>query len=173
MTKRISTLILALLLPLAFLISGCSLERMTRLDYYNETDRCWKEFMDTNTELTGGLSTKDALLPNFRLGNDDDIARLKEIVARRNKALSDFEKLRPPKEYKDQHKEIVKGIKLEYKWNEALLDLANAKTEADRDKVSENLTAVLDTLPYDSYFPFTYAKLAKQLREDIGLDDPW
>lgn len=168
MRKYIASVFLTLAM---LLLSGCG-ARMTRLDYYNETLRCWEEYRDTNNELTGGLNTENALLPNFRLGNAEDIARLNEIVARREKALSDFEKLDPPKEYKDRHKAIVKGIKIEQKWDKAVLGLADAKTEADRDKVGEELTAALDSLSWDEYFPFTYAKLHRQLKEDLGLDDP-
>lgn len=156
--------IAAVFLTLAMLLlSGCG-ARMTKLDYYNETWRCWEIYRDTNNELTGGLSTKDALLPNFRLGNAEDIARLEEIISRRDKALKDIEKLNPPKKYKDQHKKLVKGIKAEYKWD---------KTEADRDKVGEKVTAALDSLNWVEYFPSVYTKMHGELKTDLGLTNPW
>lgn len=164
--------IAAVFLTLAMLLlSGCG-ARMTKLDYYNETLRCWEIYRDTNNELTGGLNAENALLPNFRLGNSEDIARLNEIIDRRDKALKDIEKLNPPKEYKDQHKKLVKGIKAEYKWDKAVLGLTDAKTEADRGKVGEKVTAALDSLNWDEYFPSVYAKMHGELKTDLGLYEP-
>lgn len=168
MKKFLSLFLIAVIM---LMLSGCG-ARMTKLDYYNETWRCWEIYRDTNTELTGGLSTKDALLPNFRLGNAEDIARLTEIIDRRDKALKDIEKLNPPKEYKDQHQKLVKGIKAEYKWDKAVLGLADAKTEADRDKVGEKVTAALDSLNWEEYFPSVYVKMHGELKSDLGLYDP-
>lgn len=159
MTKRIVSLLLAAVLPL-ILLCGCSGNRLTVREYGNELYRCWGEFLNATMEWT-------KYAPENYPFNGENIKGLKDTVSRRENALDDIAKINPPEKYAERHKELVKSLDYEYKWNKAALKLIDAKSAEDADKLENNIAEIVNSIPEGESLPSVYLFLYKDLKEEL------
>lgn len=161
MTKRIVTLLLAAVMPL-ILLCGCSGDGLTVREYGDELSRCWGEFLNATVEWT-------KYAPEYYPFGDEDIKGLKDTVSRREKALDDIAKINPPEKYAERHKELVKSLDYEYKWNKAALKLIDAKSAEDADKLGNDIAEIVNSIPEGESLPSVYMFLYKDLKEELDV----
>lgn len=158
MTKRLTVLLAAILM----LLCGCAGNKeLTVQEYSDELYRCWGEFLTATAEWT-------KYAPETYPYSDEDVKGLKETVSRREKALDDLARINPPEKYAERHKALVKSLDYEYKWNKAALDLADAKSAEDADRLGNDIAEIVDSIPEGGSLPSVYMFLYKDLKEELG-----
>lgn len=170
MTKRVTALIIALIIPLTLIFTACGSqskavgEPMTIQAYYDESYKCFKEFMSSSVKFT-------ELAMKWRYGNAEDIASLKEIIKHRETAYDGLEKLNPPPKYKDTHKKILRSLKYEKDWDKAVAEYETAKSQNDLDKIGKKLEKIVGDEKKE-YFPSLYFELTHSLNKEPGIVKP-
>lgn len=164
MTKRVIAFIIAVMIPIS-LLGGCKGKQLTTQEYADEMYRCYRVFSQTILDLFMGNNGNKGLFSTFRVGNSDDIVRLKEVISRLEKAFDDIEKINPPDNYADIHKEIVKSLETERQRIEIWLKLEKAEDSANIEEIRKEA----DNL-YDPNQP-SYISLIVQLTTEF-IEDP-
>ena len=143
MKKRIIVLLAAIVM----LLCGCAGNKpLTAQEYSDELYRCWGEFLTATVDWT-------KYAPEDYPYSAEDIAGLKETVARREKALNAFAKINPPEKYADRQKALVRSLDYEYKWNKTALRLIEAKSSEEADKIGKDITEIVNSIPDGESLP--------------------
>lgn len=159
MIKRITALLLGAVLPIMLLCGCAGNKALTVQEYGDELYRCWGEFLTATTDWT-------KYAPGSYPYSDDDIKGLKDTVSRRKRALDDIAKISPPQKYSGRHKELVKSLDYEYKWNDAALKLIGAKSEEESDKFGMEIANTVNSIPEGKSFSELYMFLYKDLKAE-------
>lgn len=164
MTKRFIALLIAVIIPVTLIFSGCgsSKKQLTPQEYYDAIVADYKEYSAAIKELSPLIKTAKTL---------DSVAAVsasaKEICGRADEALLKFEELTPPSKYADKHKKLIASLSEEHKFVKAAEKLLTAKTLDDITSADNELLAY-NNLPQDQLFPSIMLELVKELKAEVG-----
>ena len=159
MTKRITALFMAVLIPLMLMLTGCGSKRLSVTEYRDQMKEYWTEFMKTTVDWT-------KMPPENPPQTDAEKSEYRDIISRREKALDGIKNTNPPQEYTDKHKAIVTSLDYEYKWNAAALKLVDAKTADEAEKIGTEIQNIVNSIPDGQSLPLLYAQLYKELKNE-------
>lgn len=164
MTKRIIALLIAVIIPVTLIFSGCgsSKKEMTPKEYYDGILEAYKEYSAAIKELAPLIKTAKSLESVAAVS-----ASAKDICGRADKALSKFEELTPPAKYADKHKKLIASLSEEHKLVKAAEKLLTAKTLGDITS-ADNELQTYNNLPQDQLFPSIMLELIKELKAEVG-----
>lgn len=167
MTKRITALVLAVILPITLVFTSCGKAKGPQLnaqEYWNQSDKLVRSFVSNTTDAS-------MLFMEWRFGNAEDIAKLKELIENREAALDGLETLNPPEKYKDMQKKLVKSIKYERDWDKAALKYETAKTDKDLDKIGAKFQKIVGDTNKE-YLPSVYVEITRSLNKEPNIVKP-
>lgn len=151
MTKRVLSLIIALILPIT-LLCGCSAKRLTADEYQNEVISNVKNWYKAIDDW-GDYSINNVMVENED-GNyvysfekmPEHKSELKKKFNAVEDALDKIDKVgKPPEEYDDFHKKLKNGVSLERKWLSLQRDLLSARSEEEFYATNEEIVAHIDS----------------------------
>lgn len=176
MTKRIVVLLIAVLIPLTLILTGCGNQPAETV-----VDVTPVEFAPEGAQLTVveyreslELLMKDyvVVLNDVPLDEENDtVAKLKphweeakESCRKCNEALDRFGMVNPPEKLIEKHKKLLEGVNNEKEYVAAMERFLTAKNNKDLKRYSEELEKLADR-PEEETLPAMYSALHKELKE--------
>lgn len=161
MTKRMTALLLAVIIPITLLLAGCGSKQLTAQEYFDELGACYKEYSAAFKELSPLIdAAKDVASAK------SNSAKAKDICSRVDKALTKFEKLNPPSQFSAQHKKLVASIANERKFVKAAEKLFTADT-LDGLLSARNELQATENIPADQQFLSIFLQLIKDVKSAL------
>ncbi len=161
MTKQVTALLIAVILPITLLFSGCGSKQLTEQEYFDELSACYKEYSAAFKELSPIIeAAKDVASAK------SNSSKAKEICGRVDKALSKFEKLNPPSQFSAQHKKLVASIANERKFVKAAENLFTADTLDGLLSATQELQAT-QNVPEDQQFLSIFLQHIKDVKSAL------
>ena len=173
MTKRVFSLIIALILPIT-LVCGCSANRLTADEYQDEVIsnvKNWFKVMDDwtyycidNIMVEGEDGTYDYSFEKIPEPKSELEKKLNAV----EDALDKIDKIgKPPAEYEDFHKKLKNGVSLERKWCSLQQDLLSAKSEEEFNAANKAIEDHLDSTS-DVSLPQVYIEVITKWNVNVG-----
>jgi len=167
MTKRVLSLIIALILPIVMLC-GCSAKRLTADEYKTEMQTAVSDWLETLTDWSAYCAdnimvetSDDSYEMEFQKMQEHKPKMKKKLDAVED-ALDAIEKIgRPPAEYDDLHKQIKNGVSIERKWLKYQREMVSAKN-TDKFKAASDKVTELVNETTDESLPHAYLELIHQ-----------
>lgn len=160
MTKRITALLIAVIIPAALIFSGCS-KRLSAKEYYDQLYANFKEY----TAAAGEIATVQDGIKNGA-ATDSLRAQATEGCKKAMTALEKFDKMNPPKMFSDKHKKLVEAVDLEKKFKTASEKLLIATNSADEAAATSELSAVFSSVPESQQFPALFVSLLPEAKSE-------
>lgn len=173
MIKRITAMIIAVIIPIA-LLGGCKKkEPMTVQEYYDGLKAAIKQYYPTEIRFLTAFRDEEGNLI-YSPENKQDAEKINSICDEFEAMFDDFEALVPPEQFEENHNRLIDSIKYERKWVELVRDLTKTKNAADVRKYNETYGDKYDKIrlgqdTYD-YFLIVYFQLEKDVED--ALDSP-
>lgn len=112
MTKRIISLLIALVIPMALMLSGCkSSKPLTKEEYLDALTADYKEYSAAAKELTAIDS--DTFTEQAVKARQE---KAKDVCGKMEKALDKFGDINPPADYSKKHKTLLTAVEQEKKF---------------------------------------------------------
>ncbi len=151
MTKRVLSLIIALILPIT-LLCGCSAKQLTADEYQDEVIsnvKNWFKAMDDWVIYCSDNVIVETADKSYEMDFDkarEHKSELKKQLNAVEKALDKIDKIgNPPAEYDDFHKQLKNGVSLERRWLSLQRDLLSARSEEEFYATNEEILAHIDS----------------------------
>lgn len=153
MTKRITALLLAVIIPITLLFSGCG-KRLTQKEYYDGLQRGFNAYIaaldDIETVRADVTSSQEIMLEQ---------TKATKVCENAEKALAAFEEMNPPEKFAEKHKDLLNAVALEKKYVAATRQVLTAKTPAEIEEYATEAQNVFALVPEEQQFAMVYAKL--------------
>lgn len=174
MTKRVITLILALILPIIPLC-GCSKEQDKRLspeEYRSAMESAWDKYLNSMLDLID-LIPLDV--------NEESVKTLREnaesaepALKMREQSLNEFKEIKPPEKYEELHSKLIAAADAwEYKQLELYREMfavesAEELTEISKtfEEHSKEVSNSASDFGSGTTFPMVYLQIIKELTAD-------
>lgn len=143
MTKRMTALLLAVLLPITLLFAACGKAKpapLTEAEYSERLKASCKAYVKATTAWT-------KYAPETAPYTDAQKEECRKTITDRETALNEIKQLVPPKSRESFHNDIVKSLDYEYEWNKAALKLVDAKTEDEAKKIGTEIQSIVNSIP--------------------------
>lgn len=162
MTKRISALIIAVLLPITLLFSGCG-KRLTEQEYFDGLYAGFKEYLAALEEIESVRadvsSSQEIMLEQ---------TKATEICKKAEQALEKFKKLNPPERFADKHKTLLTAVELEKEFVRAAQKVLTARTPFEYEQYSVEASMVFADVPAEQQFGAVFTELLLEVQSAIG-----
>lgn len=159
MTKRIATLLIAVILPITLVFTGCGSDKPTVTEYRDELRDNLKAYTEPIKELSQ-LADESDTVEKVQANQ----SKAKEACEEAGKVLDNFEKITPPDQFADKHKNLISTIDSERKFLKASEKLFAAKTSDDIESANKELAAV-QNIPSDQQFLIVFSKLISEVNK--------
>ncbi len=80
-------------------------------------------------------------------------------------AMKSFEKINPPSDYKEKHKQLVKSLDKERDWLAAIREHAAATSPQEIEQAEQKIQ---DTADYENSFPYHWFQIILELEKEVG-----
>ncbi len=155
MTKRITALLIAIVVPITLIFSGCG--QLSEAEYRERLNEGFEEYAaavgEFETVRTDVGSSQEIMLEQ---------TKATEICRRVEKALGAFSKMKPPERFSEKHKELLAAAELEKKFFEAQRKVLSARTPDELMQYSGEADAILNGVPAEKQFPVVIKKLLEE-----------
>lgn len=162
MTKRISALLIAVLLPIALIFTGCG-TRLTEQEYYDELYADLKEYAAALNEIetvrADAPSSQEKMLEQTKAS---------EICQRAEQALDKFNKLNPPESFADKHKKLLTAVRYEKDFVKASQKVLSARTPFEYEEYSIEAALIFADVPEEQQLISVMSSLLSELRAAAG-----
>lgn len=159
MTKRIVSLIIALVIPVAFMLSGCKVGKpLTEQEYLDTLVADIKEYSAVAKEL-GGIDSVTFTDQAVKARQD----KAKDVCGKMEKALDKFADINPPQNYSEKHKNLLTAVENERKFVKASEKLLTSTDIADIEAAKNELTTIYN-LPTEQTFASVGLALVRDLK---------
>lgn len=158
MTKRIVSLLIALVIPMALMLSGCKGKPLTKEEYLDTIVAGVKDYSAAAAELTAIDSTTftdEAVKARHE--------KAKEVCGKLDKALDKFADINPPQDYSEKHNTLLKAVEEERKFVRASEKLLTSTNIADIEAAKNELETIYN-LPTEQTFASVALDLVRDLR---------
>ncbi len=172
MTKRVLSLIIALILPIT-LLCGCSAKQLTADEYQDEVIsnvKNWFNVMNDWVFCSDNVMVETAD-KSYEMDFDKTREHKSELKKQLNaveKALDKIDKIgNPPAEYDDFHKQLKNGVSLERKWLSLQREALSARSEEEFKAAAKAIEDHVDSTANDA-LPKIYLEEIKNWNIDVG-----
>ncbi len=173
MTKRVLSLIIALILPIVMLC-GCSAKQLTADEYQDEVIsnvKNWFKAMDDWVIYCSDNVIVETADKSYEMDFDkarEHKSELKKTLNSVEDALDKIDKIgNPPAEYADFHKQLKNGVSLERKWLSLQRETLSARSEEEFKAAAKAIEDHVDSTADDA-LPKIYLEEIKNWNIDVG-----
>lgn len=159
MTKRITALLIAVIIPIMTIFTGCSSKPLTPKEYYDELYTAFKEYVAELKEVTT-LQTNVKTIEDVQT----QLSKAKDICTNAEKALDKFSRLNPPEQFADKHKKLLTAVDTEKKLIKAMGKVFTAKSLSDLAQFTKDVQAVTSGVPTDQQFAAVFKDLILEVK---------
>lgn len=154
MTKRITALLVAVIVPIMLIFTGCGSKQLTVKEYYDELYADYKQYVADLKEITT-LQTDAKTIAAVQ----SQLKKATEICEKAEKTLDKFADINPPSEFADKHKKLLSAVELEKKFLKATAKVFTAKNENELVQYTKDVEAVFNGTPTDKQFASVFMDL--------------
>lgn len=159
MTKRIVSLLIALIIPMALILSGCKNSKpLTKEEYVDALAADFKEYAAAAKELVA-IDSKTFTNEAVKARR----SKVKDACGKMEKALDKFADINPPAEFSQKHKTLLEAVGNERKFVKASEKLLTSTNVADVEAAKNELEAI-DNLPTAQTLGSIVLALVKELK---------
>lgn len=160
MTKRIVSLFIALVIPMAFMFTGCKGggKPLTIQEYLDTLTADVKDYTAAAKELSAIDST--TFTDQAVKARHD---KAKDVCGKMSKALDKFADITPPQDYSEKHKTLLKAVEEERKFVKATEKLLTSTDIADVEAAKNELETIYN-LPTEQNFAAVALDIIKELK---------
>lgn len=157
MIKRITAMIIAVIIPIA-LLSGCG-KSLTVEEYKDELQSKWRDYASAQMAIVSDMQSFDesGTIP----------AEFEDHCKSFEQAMKAFEKINPPSDYKEKHKQLVKALDNERDWLAAIRECAAATSPQEIEQAEQKIQAAAN---YPNSVPKIILELFTKLVEELGYE---
>ena len=154
MTKRITAVFLVLAVVL---FGGCSSKRLTPEEYRDKLQSLIKDYASALTGIAMDIQAFDegGTMPS----EFEDHCKACE------KAINNFEKIRPPAELVYEHELLLEAFDIEREWLEAVRELMSTKTPDEKEQALQKIQIIASS---ENTFMIRYVEILRELPKDTG-----
>lgn len=152
MTKRVVSLILAVILPIT-LFTGCK-KRLSEEEYLGQVKAAYEEYaaaLEEFESVRADVSASQEIM--------EEHTKAVEICDRAETTLKKFAKLYPPEELSEQHEELIDAAELEQKFIYAQRKVLSARTPDELSTYISEYEAVFSGVPEERQLPAVIREL--------------
>lgn len=164
MTKRITALLVAVLLPITLLFTGCG-TRLTEQEYYDELYAGFKEY----AEALGEIETVQA-----DVGSSQEkmleLTKAAEICEKAETALEKFNKINPPDSFAEKHKKLLTAVGYEKEFVKASRKVLAARTPFEYEEYSIEAAMVFADVPEEQQFAAVFLELFLEVQSALDSE---
>lgn len=160
--KRVAVLLIAVLLPITLIFSGCGKE-LTAQEYSDQLVSAFKQYAADLSEINtiqSGAGTVSEL--------QDQQKKAKEICEKAEKTLNEFKKMKPPSQFADKHKKLISAVELEKDFLKATAKLFTASSAEEISSYTEDIEAVFSGTPEEQQFGAVFMDLFRDVQNALG-----
>lgn len=162
MTKRINALLVAVLLPITLIFTGCG-KRLTEQEYFDQLYANFKEYLaameEIDTVQTDVSSSQEIMLEQTKATS---------ICKKAEQALNKFDKMKPPERFDDRHKTLLSSVELEKEFVRAAQKVLTARTPSEYEQYSVEASMVFADVPVEQQFTAVFAELLLEVQSAVG-----
>lgn len=159
MTKRITALLIAVIIPFTVILTGCGSKQLTPKEYYDELYATFKEYAADLKEVSA-LREKSKNLAEVQA----QLSKAKELCGKAGKTLDKFGKMKPPSQFADKHKKLLAAVDLEKNFVNTVEKAFSSKSVDELAKYTKEAEAVFDNVPSDQQFPAVFMDLLLEVK---------
>lgn len=161
-SKRIAALIVAVVLPIALILTGCG-KRLTEREYYDELYADFKEYAaaleEIDTVQADVASSQEKML---------ELTKAADICEKAEKALEKFDKINPPDSFAEKHKTLLEAVKHEKEYVRASRKVLAARTPFEYEQYSIEAAMVFANVPEEQQFAPVLSALLSEVKTAAG-----
>lgn len=179
MTKRVLSLIIALILP-TVMLCGCSPEQEKRLspeEYRTRMESAWDKYLNSMLDLIDliPLEVDEQSVKTLQ----ENAEKAESALKMREQSLNEFKEINPPEKYEELHQKLMKAADAwEYEQLELYRRLFKVQSLQELEEINKrfsehtNETAAAD-FSSSTTFPMVYLQIIKELSADnVGGNEP-
>ena len=159
MSKRMTALFMAVLLPIALIFTGCG-KRLTAEEYRDELQSRIKDYASALTEIAMDIQAFDE--SGVKPSDFEEHSKTLE------KAIKNLEKIKPPADMDSKHKWFLEAFDYERKWLAAVRELMSTKTSAEKEQAIQKIQDIANAAVQEKAFLARYVEIVKELPRDTG-----
>lgn len=146
MPRRITTLLIAVIIPITLIFTGCG-KQLTEREYYDGLYANFKEYAaaleEIETVQADVTSSQEIMLEQ---------TKATEVCKKAEKVLEKFQKMNPPGKFSEKHKTLIAAVELEKKFVRASEKVLTAKTPFEFEQYSSEATMIFAGVPENRQF---------------------
>lgn len=163
MTKRVTVLLAAVLIPIMLLVTGCGKNNeLSMQEYYDRLRGDFKQYIDDLKEV-GDLQTSVDSVDDLKAQQQ----KAKELCEKAEKTLDDVIKMTPPSHFAEKHKTLVSAAELEKRFLQATEKVFTATTSDELEKYLNETEAVFKNVPMERQFAGVITDLLLEVKEKL------
>ena len=159
MTKRFTALLIAVLLPITLIFTGCG-QRLTEQEYYDELYASFKEYAaaleEIETVQVDVGSSQEKML---------ELTKAAEICEKAEIALEKFDKINPPDSFAEKHKTLLTAVGYEKEFVKASRKVLAARTPFEYEQYSIEADMVFADVPEEQQLIAVMSSLLSEVRD--------
>lgn len=159
MTKRITALLIAVIIPFTVIFTGCGSKQLTTKEYYDELYATFKEYVADLKEVST-MQAKATTLAEVQ----SQLGKAKDICGKAGKTLDKFVKMKPPSQFADKHKKLLSAVDLEKKFVNTVEKAFSSKSADELAKYTKEAEAVFDNIPSEQQFAAVFKDLLLEVK---------
>ena len=163
MTKRITALLIAVLLPITFILSGCGSKELTPQEYRDQMYDNFTQYLETLREISGvqaEVSTVEEL--RERQKEAGQLCRNAEMI------LNLYKEMTPPSQFADKHKKLLTAVESEKGFLQAVEKVFTAASADELSKNKKEADTFFDGIPEKQQFPAVFLELFLEVQSAVG-----
>lgn len=163
MTKRITALLIAVLLPITFIFTGCGSKELTLQEYKDQLYDDFTQYLSSLEEINDVKT---------------DVSTLAELQEQKSKAvslcrkaktiLSLYTAMTPPAQFADKHKKLNAAVELEKGFVQSVEDIFNSTSADELSKNTKKSEAYFDGTPEEQQFGAVFMELFLDVNSALG-----
>lgn len=153
MTKRVVSLMIAVMLPITLLFTGCR-KRLSEEEYLGQVKAAYEEYaaaLEEFESVRADVSASQEIM--------EEHTKAVEICDRAEDALDRFSKMNPPDSYSERHKEVLAAVEIEKDFIEAQRKVLSARTPDELSTYISEYEAIFSGVPEERQLPAVIREL--------------
>lgn len=166
MTKRITALLLAVLLPIAFILTGCGSKELTVQEYSDQLYSTFKQYSDDLRNI-GSLETNVGVSEL-----QSQLNKAKELCETAEQTLDSFINMSPPSQFADNHKKLTAAVEDEKSFLQAVEKIFTSASADELSKNTQEAETFYDKIPEEQQFASIFLELFLEVQSALEDQAP-
>ena len=162
MTKRIAALLIAVIIPITLIFTGCGSTQLTTQEYYDQLYADFKEYVADLKEVSE-IQTSAPSVSTLQSQKE----KAEEICEKAEKTLDKFTKMNPPSQFADKHKKLVSAVELEKKFVKATAKIFTAGSESELLEYTNEAEKIFDGISEEQQFATIFMELFLEVKSEL------